>query len=62
MAAGLLILLGLILAVVNPDRTIAKPAVSEIKAEKQVEAVQKPETKSEKGDSSGFKIVDDEGC
>jgi len=27
-----------------------------------VEAVQKPETKSEKRDSSGFKIVDDEGC
>jgi uncharacterized membrane protein YedE/YeeE len=61
-AAGLLILLGLILAVVNPDRIIAKPAVPEIKPEKQVEAVQKPSVTSETPDSSGFKIVDDEGC
>ena len=61
-AAGLLILLGLILAVVNPDRTIAKPATSEIQTEEGVEAVQKPAATSETPGSSGFKIVDDEGC
>ncbi len=61
-AAGILILSGLILAVVNPDRIIAKPAVPEIKPEKQVEAVQQPAAKSETYDSTGFKIIDDEGC
>jgi uncharacterized membrane protein YedE/YeeE len=61
-AAGLLILSALILAIVNPDRTIAKPAVPEIKPEKQVETVQKPAAKPETPDSTGFKIVDDEGC
>jgi len=61
-AAGLLILLGLILAVVNPDRTIAKPAVSEIMMEEGVEPVQKPEAAPKTPDSTGFKIVDDEGC
>jgi hypothetical protein len=61
-AAGLLILLGLILAVVNPDRIIAKPAIPAIKPEKQVERVQKPSATSETPDSIGFKIVDDEGC
>lgn len=61
-AAGLLILLGLILAIVNPDRTIATPAVSEVKPEKQVEAIQKPAATSETPDSTGFRIVDDEGC
>jgi len=61
-AAGLLILLGLILAIVNPDRIIARAAVPEIKPEKQVERVQKPAATSETPDSIGFKIVDDEGC
>jgi uncharacterized protein len=61
-AAGLLILLGLTLAVVNPDRTISKPAVSEMKIEKQMETVQKPAATSKTPDSSGFKILDDEGC
>ncbi len=61
-AAGILILLGLILAVVNPDRITAKSVVPEIKPEKQVEAVQQPEAKSETPDNTGFKIIDDEGC
>ncbi len=61
-AAGLLILLALILAVVNPDRTIAKPAPSEIQTEEGAEAIKKPMQEMEKPASSGFKIVDDEGC
>jgi uncharacterized protein len=61
-AAVMLILLGLILAVINPDRTIAKPAVPEIKPKKQTEAVQKPAATSKTPASTGFKIIDDEGC
>jgi uncharacterized membrane protein YedE/YeeE len=61
-AAGMLILLGLILAIVNPDRIIVESAAPEIKPEKQVEAIQKPTAAPETPDSTGFKIVDDEGC
>lgn len=61
-AAGTLILSGLILAVVNPDRIIAKSVVPELKPEKQVKAVQQPEAESETPDNTGFKIIDDEGC
>ena len=61
-AAALIILLGLALAVINPDRTIAKSAVPEIKPKKQTEAVQKPAAKTKKSTSTGFKIIDDEGC
>ena len=61
-AAGLLILLGLTLAVINPDRTVAKSAVPEIKPQRQTQAVQKPAATSKKPASSGFKIIDDEGC
>lgn len=61
-AAGVLILLGLVLAVVNPDQTIARPAVSETQPEKRVESVKIPAASPETPDSTGFKIVDDEGC
>jgi uncharacterized membrane protein YedE/YeeE len=61
-AAGLLVLLGLILVVINPDTTGSKPAVSEIKSEKQIETVQKPKAKPKTPESNGFKIIDDEGC
>jgi uncharacterized membrane protein YedE/YeeE len=61
-AAGLLILAGLILAVANPDRIAAKHAVSGVKPEKKMTIIQKPSTTPKKPDSSGFKIIDDEGC
>jgi uncharacterized membrane protein YedE/YeeE len=61
-AAVLLILLGLILAVINPDRTIAKSAILEIKPKKQTQAVQKPAATSKTPASTGFKIIGDEGC
>jgi uncharacterized membrane protein YedE/YeeE len=57
-AAALLILLGLILAIVNPDRIAPrKAAVSPVQPVKKTEAM-----KPEKASSSGFKIVEDEGC
>lgn len=62
-AAAVLILLGLILAVINPDRIAAKrtaaPAARPAKTE---EAVQTPAPKAEKKPVSGFQIVQDEGC
>jgi len=61
-AATFLILLGLILAIVNPDHIIAKRPSPRIQPQKKVEQVQKPAVKSEEPASSGFKIVDDEGC
>ena len=61
-AAGMLILLGLILAIVNPDRIIAESNVSGTTPEKKVESVRKPAETPETPDSTGFKIVDDEGC
>jgi len=61
-AAGLLILLALILAVVNPDRTVAKSAAPEIQTEEGMETLEKPAAKPKAPDSTGFKIVDDEGC
>jgi uncharacterized membrane protein YedE/YeeE len=61
-AAALLILLGLILAIVNPDRIAAKRKSSLVQPQKKMEEVQKPAAKSEEAPSSGFRIVDDEGC
>jgi uncharacterized protein len=61
-AAALLILLGLILAIVNPDRIAAERQFSRVQPQKKTEEIQKPAVKSEEPTSSGFKIVDDEGC
>ncbi len=61
-AVALLILLGLTLAVINPDRTIARSSGPEMKPKQQTKAVQKPAATSKKPASSGFKIIDDEGC
>jgi uncharacterized protein len=61
-AAALLILLGLALAVINPDKTLARPAVPVITPKQQTKAVQKPAATSKTPASSGFKIIDDEGC
>jgi uncharacterized membrane protein YedE/YeeE len=61
-AAALLILLGLGLAVVNPDRTVSRSSLPEIKPKRQTEAVQKPAAASKTPASTGFKIIGDEGC
>ena len=61
-AAALLILLGLILAIVNPDRIAAKRPSSQVQPQNKAEEIQKPAVKSEEPSSSEFKIVDDEGC
>ncbi|MBW1798331.1 MAG: YeeE/YedE family protein [Deltaproteobacteria bacterium] len=61
-AAALLILLGLILAIVNPDRIAAERPSAQVQTQKKTEEIQKPAVKPEEPSSSEFKIVDDEGC
>jgi len=61
-AAAFLIVLGLILAIANPDRIAAERPSLQVQPQNKVEEIQKPALKSEKPASSGFKIVDDEGC
>jgi len=61
-AAALLILLGLILAIVNPDRIAAERPSLQVQPQNKVEEIQKPALESKKPSSSDFKIVDDEGC
>jgi len=62
-AAALLIVLGLILAIVNPDRIAAKRATaSPVEAVKKGEATEPIAPKAEKPASIHFKIVEDEGC
>ena len=61
-AAGILVVLGIVLAVVNPDR-IAAQRISAVPEEKpKAEAIQKPPAKPVQPSSSGAVIVDDEGC
>jgi uncharacterized membrane protein YedE/YeeE len=61
-AAALLILLGIILAIVNPDRMATERQPSLTQPQKEMEEIQKPALRSEEPSSSEFKIVDDEGC
>jgi hypothetical protein len=61
-AAAILILLGLILAIVNPDRIAAERQSSRVQPQKKTEEIQRPAVKSTKSSSSEVKIVDDEGC
>jgi uncharacterized membrane protein YedE/YeeE len=62
-AAAVLVLLGLILALINPDDIAArKKASPRVQPEKKTEEVKKITPKAEKPSSSGFKIVQDEGC
>jgi hypothetical protein len=60
-AAAILIILGLILAIVNPDQIAANREASAIK-QKDAEITTRESQKVEKPSSSTFKIVDDEGC
>ena len=61
-AAAILIALGLILAIVNPDRMAGEGQPSPTLPQKETEEIQKPAAKPEAPSSSEFKIVDDEGC
>lgn len=55
-----LILLGLILAIINPDRIAAKASTPSVR--EQVSEIPIVAPKVEKPPVSGFKILDDEGC
>jgi len=61
-AAAILILLGLILALINPDRIAANKPSPQVQTEKRMEEIQKPSPKAERPASSKFEIVEDEGC
>ncbi|MBW1734027.1 MAG: YeeE/YedE family protein [Deltaproteobacteria bacterium] len=61
-AAGVLILLGLILALINPDRIVAQRPSPQALIKKKVVDMQKPVPGAEKPSSTGFEIVEDEGC
>ncbi|MBW1817208.1 MAG: sulfurtransferase, partial [Deltaproteobacteria bacterium] len=61
-AAALVILLGLVLAVVNPDRISADRSAEtagQIEKDKGNQATPRPEPAES---ASEFKIIDDEGC
>jgi len=61
-AAAILILLGLILALINPDRIAANRPSAQVQPQERMEEIQKPSPKAEKPSSSKFEIVEDEGC
>jgi hypothetical protein len=61
-AAAVLILLGLILAIINPDRIAANRPSPQDQAQERVGETEKPSPKAEKPSSSKFEIVEDEGC
>jgi hypothetical protein len=61
-AAAILILLGLILAIINPDRIAANRPSPQVQTQERMEEIQKPSPKAEKPSSSKFQIVEDEGC
>ena len=60
--AAILILLGLILAIINPDRIVAERPSPPAQTQKKTEEIQKPAPKAEKSSSPKFEIVEDEGC
>jgi len=61
-AAVLLVALGLVLAIVNPDRIAAKKRSAAVKEKPRTEAVQKAPPKPVEPPSSGAVIEEDEGC
>lgn len=60
--AALLIALGLILAIINPDSISQKETTPTVKESTETESVDETTTKAKEPSSSEFKIVDDEGC
>ncbi|MCF8083897.1 MAG: YeeE/YedE family protein [Deltaproteobacteria bacterium] len=61
-AAAVLIALGLILAIINPDTQPGMTKASLSQFEKQEEEVQKAAPKEMGSESTTFRIVEDEGC
>jgi hypothetical protein len=61
-AAVLLVALGLVLAVINPDRIAAKRTSAAMEGKPKAEAVQKAPPKPAEPASSGAVIIQDEGC
>jgi uncharacterized protein len=61
-AAAILVALGLVLAVVNPDRIAAKKTSAAVKEKPKIEAVRKAPPKPAEPASSGAVIIEDEGC
>jgi uncharacterized membrane protein YedE/YeeE len=61
-AAALLVLLGLILAVVNPDDIEETDFSPHVQRHMETEEIQESEDKILEPSSTPFKIVDDEGC
>ena len=62
-AAALLVALGLVLAIVNPDRIAAKKTAAAVKEKPKTEAVQKaPPKPAASEEPSGAVVVEDEGC
>ena len=60
--AALLILLGLILAIVNPDRPVYRKSSVPVAAPQETEKIETKAPPADIPSSNGFKIVDDEGC
>lgn len=61
-AAALFVALGLVLAVINHDRIVAKRASAHVEPKPKTEAVQKAPPKPAEPASSGAVIIEDEGC
>jgi len=60
-AAIVMVALGLVLAIVNPDKIAATRAATQVAPKEKAEEVKQAPPKA-KEPSTGFKIVDDEGC
>ncbi len=60
--ATLLILLGLILAVINPDRPVYSKSSIPVQTPTETEKIQSVTPEADTPSSQKFKIVDDEGC
>ncbi len=61
-AASVLVALGLVLAIVNPDQIAAKRKASVVQKPPKTEAVQKTTPKKAEPASTGAVIIEDEGC
>jgi uncharacterized protein len=61
-AAAVLVALGLMLAIINPDRIAAKKTAAPAEKKPKTGAVQKVAPKPAEPESSGAVIIEDEGC
>ncbi|MCP4681176.1 MAG: YeeE/YedE family protein [Desulfobacterales bacterium] len=61
-AAAIVIVLGLVLAIINPDRIAGKRVPVQPAQTDAIETIQEQTSEAEKPSVPAFKIVDDEGC